>query len=149
MLGELTAEQTESLLRHQHVGRIGCHDGDTIFVVPITYAYDGAAIYGRSKEGLKITMMRKNPLVCFEVDVVADAKHWQSVVLWGAYEELTTESDRQRAMRLLADQSPPVAVEVVMPMMRQPEPHPAGALYKPVLFRINITRKTGRYERGQ
>jgi hypothetical protein len=36
------------------------------FVVPVFYAYDGAALYFHSaKAGTKITMLRRNPRVCF------------------------------------------------------------------------------------
>ena len=40
------------------------------YVVPVTYAYDGEAIYAHSLEGLKLALMRKNPHVCFEVEDV-------------------------------------------------------------------------------
>jgi hypothetical protein len=36
--------------------------------VPITYVFDGEAVYAHSADGLKIRMMRANPHVCFEVD---------------------------------------------------------------------------------
>ena len=59
MLGNLTNEQIESVLRNAVIGRIGCCADKRVFVVPITYAYAGGYIYGHSAEGMKILMMRK------------------------------------------------------------------------------------------
>jgi nitroimidazol reductase NimA-like FMN-containing flavoprotein (pyridoxamine 5'-phosphate oxidase superfamily) len=68
MLGELTKDQSEQVLWSEVLGRIGCYTDGRVYVVPVTYAFDGAYIYAHSKEGLKIQMMRKNPMVCFQVD---------------------------------------------------------------------------------
>jgi hypothetical protein len=46
MLGTLDCRQIEDLLHAEVVGRIGCHTSGRTYVVPITYAYDGAAVYG-------------------------------------------------------------------------------------------------------
>jgi hypothetical protein len=51
MLGKLNAEQMDHVLRSQVVGRIGCYADDTVYVVPITYLYDGQHIYGHTREG--------------------------------------------------------------------------------------------------
>jgi uncharacterized protein len=68
MLGELKPEQINAVLFNEVVGRIGCHGEGRTYIVPITYVFDGDAVYGHSAEGLKIRMMRANPNVCFEVD---------------------------------------------------------------------------------
>ena len=149
MLGELTPTEIESLLHDQVIGRVGCWDSNNVFVVPITYAYDGNYIYGHSREGMKIKMMRNNPSVCFEVDVVHNMTNWKSVILWGEYEELTELNERQVAMETFADRMKPLIIsETISPMMRQPEPHPVDAILKPIVFRIKVNRKMGRYERA-
>jgi uncharacterized protein len=149
MLGELSPDEIESILHSQVVGRIGCFDSRNIFVVPIAYAYDGACIYGHSKEGMKIKMMRSNPVVCFEVDKVTNVTNWESVILWGTYEELTEPNQREAGLKVFSERMKPFTTdEVNMPTIRQPEPHPAGAVYKPIAFRIKVSRKTGRFERG-
>jgi nitroimidazol reductase NimA-like FMN-containing flavoprotein (pyridoxamine 5'-phosphate oxidase superfamily) len=68
MLGTLTDAQIDRLLHTESVGRIGCHAGGRPYVVPVTYVYDGSAIYGHTGDGMKVRMMRENPAVCFEVD---------------------------------------------------------------------------------
>ena len=147
MLGNLTNEQIESVLRNAVIGRIGCCADKRVFVVPITYAYAGGYIYGHSAEGMKILMMRKNPEVCFEVDNMTDMTNWQSVVLWGTYEEIKTPDEYREAMNILEDRVKPLVVsETMRPAMRLPEPHPVNAGVKPIAYRIKIREKTGRFE---
>jgi len=149
MLGELNHNEVESLLRNQMIGRIGCSKGEKVFVVPITYAYDGTFIYCHSKVGLKIEMMRNNPSVCFEVDQVTSMTDWKSVVVWGIYEELLDEEAIKIGTQIFSERMKPfVASETLSPMMRQPEPHPPDIGPKPVFFRIRVTKKTSRYELG-
>ena len=40
MLGTLSSEQIEQVLRSEVIGRIGCHASGKTYVVPITYAYE-------------------------------------------------------------------------------------------------------------
>lgn len=88
MLGELTNIQIQNILTSQVIGRIGCTDGMQPYIVPVTFTYDGKYIYGQSNEGKKMKILRKNPKVCFEVDVMTDMRNWQSVLLFGIFEEL-------------------------------------------------------------
>jgi nitroimidazol reductase NimA-like FMN-containing flavoprotein (pyridoxamine 5'-phosphate oxidase superfamily) len=88
MIGELTPEQINAVLFNEVVGRIACSSEGRIYIVPITYVFDGDAVYGHSAEGLKIRMMRANPHVCFEVDQRENLANWRSVIAWGVYEEL-------------------------------------------------------------
>ena len=54
MLGELTSDEIDELLRTEAIGRIGCYAFGQPYVVPVTYAYDGDSVYGHSREGLKL-----------------------------------------------------------------------------------------------
>jgi hypothetical protein len=149
MLGELDPIEVESTLHNQMIGRIGCSHEGNVFVVPITYAYDGTFIYCHSKVGLKIEMMRNNPSVCFEVDQVINMTDWKSVIVWGTYEELKDDEVRKVGIQIFSERMKPfVASETLGPMMRQPEPHPPDIGPKPVFFRIKVTKKTSRFERG-
>ena len=60
--------EIERLLSKEVVGRIGCTDGQMVYVVPISYTYDGQYVYCHTHEGLKLQLMRKHARVCFEVD---------------------------------------------------------------------------------
>jgi len=54
MLGELTNDEIEEVLKRNVLGRIGCCNDNKIYVVPVNYVYDGQHILAHSKEGLKI-----------------------------------------------------------------------------------------------
>ncbi len=88
MWGDLDKNQIENLLKSEVIGRLGCFDGNKVYVVPITYAYNNGYIYGHTKDGLKIQMMRNNPNVCFEIDWMKDMSNWKSVIIYGTFEEL-------------------------------------------------------------
>ena len=102
MLGTLTSEQIEQVLRTEVIGRIGCHLEGRTYVVPITYAYLDGAVYAHSAEGLKLQMMRMNPAVCFEVDHMDDMANWRSVIATGRFEELHGEAAKLGLQVLLA-----------------------------------------------
>jgi nitroimidazol reductase NimA-like FMN-containing flavoprotein (pyridoxamine 5'-phosphate oxidase superfamily) len=148
MLGKLNPEQMDHVLRSQVVGRIGCYADGRVYLVPITYLYDGQYIYGHTKEGLKVGMMRQNPHICFEVDAIQNMANWQSVVLQGVYEELTGE-ESQNVQRMLLNRMTPLLVSETSMPADSPgihQPVTASSL-RLVTFRIHITEKTGRYEK--
>lgn len=88
MLGELSNDQINNLLSSHVVGRLACTDGEKPYIVPVTYTYDGEYIYGQTNMGKKLKILRKNPNVCFEVDQMTDMQNWQSVIIYGEFEEL-------------------------------------------------------------
>lgn len=148
MLGDLNSRQIEHVLYSLIIGRLGCNADNITYVVPITYAYDGTYIYGHTKEGLKIEMMRKNPKVCLEVDVIENMSNWRSVIAWGEFEELKTPEQREEGMRKLMD--------VVMPLMTGETTisHPMKDTHQKyidamqgVVYRVKLTKKTGKFEK--
>lgn len=148
MLGELNQEQIDHLLRTEVVGRIGCHVAGQTYVVPITYAYDGQYVYGHSVEGLKLRMMRANPRVCFEVDHMDNMANWQSVIANGSFEELQGE-EAAAAMRVLVNRLMPLMTsETGQPPDARPPGHTEeSAGQKPVIYRIYLTGRNGRFEK--
>lgn len=102
MSGQINKSEIEDFLKSWVVGRLGCTDGDKVHVVPITFAYDNGCIYGHVKDGLKIRMMRKNPVVCIETDWVEDLSNWKSVIAYGTYEELD-KSEANKGLDILMD----------------------------------------------
>src|ERR1700688_573053 len=101
MLGTLKMPEIEQLLSKQVVGRIGCRYGESVYIVPISYAYDGKYVYCHTHEGRKVDLMRLNPKVCFEVDNMPNMANWQSVIAWGEFEELKDPSERGKALNKL------------------------------------------------
>lgn len=148
MIGELTEQQVEELLSKQVVGRIACNSENFIYLVPISYAYDEGAIYSRSFDGLKLDIMRKNPNVCFEAEDIADMASWQSVIAWGKFEELKNE-DRKKGLQILLHRHLPLSSSITTHLGKA-WPFSENDLEEitGTVFRINISRKTGRYERS-
>lgn len=148
MLGELTTTQIENLLHSQRIGRIGCHSDGLTYVVPITFAYDGTYIYGHTKEGMKIDMMRKNPNVCLEVDSMENMSNWRSVIAWGEFEELTKPADREKAMDILWDHIMPFMTGETTVQHSMTDSHgKVIEAMKGVVYRVKLLKKTGRYEK--
>ena len=148
MLGHLNNKQIEHVLQSTIIGRIGCHADKMTYVVPVTYAYDGTYIYGHTKEGLKINMMRKNPKICFEVDVMENMSNWRSVIAWGKFEELKMAEQRKEGMRILMDKVMPLMTgETTISHSMSDSHQKTIEAMKGVVYRIELTRKTGRYEK--
>ncbi len=148
MLGHLNTVDIEKVLLSQIIGRIGCYAKGQVYVVPITYAYDGNYIYGHSREGLKINSMRQHPKVCFEVDNMEDMANWQSVIIQGEYQELLGQKARAAMSFLLTKLAPLLTSETSMlGRGMQRFHHSEISTIKTVVFRIKILEKTGRFER--
>jgi uncharacterized protein len=149
MLGILNEQQVEKMLYSEVIGRIGCIGNDKmIYVVPINYAYDGEYIYAHSKDGLKTRIMRENPEVCFEIDKYKKNGDWKSVILWGTFEELKSIKSQRMAMKVFtAQMAKQISSYTAMPSHgvvrgadKEKDP------FKAIVFRIKITKKTGRFE---
>jgi len=150
MISKLTNTEIEKLLKSNFIGRIACHSGDEIYIVPISYAYDGTYIYVRSFDGKKIEMMRKNPRVCFQVDNMKDMANWESVIAWGQFEELADQGERDKALQILINrQLPPVSSETTHLGGIWPFPPEDLNTIEGIIFRIMLTEKTGRFERSE
>ena len=149
MLGELTAEQINAVLSSEVVGRIGCHCEGRLYIVPVTYIFDGEAVYAHSAEGLKIRMMRANPQVCFQVDQRENLANWRSVVAWGVYEELHGQKAFDALQILVARLMPLVTSETLRlpadPSLAAGKPVPD--VPKTIIFRIRLVERTGRFEK--
>lgn len=150
MIGRLNDQEIDEVLSGNILGRLGCCDGEKMYIVPITYVYrEGRYIIAHSTEGMKIRMMRKNPRVCFEVDEMKDLTNWRSVIAWGEYQELTTERQRYEAMKVFVDRMMYLKISdsAVLPEMAPDRVHPhSPGQIKSVVFRILFTEKTGRFE---
>ena len=148
MFGTLTSAETEKVLEGQIIGRIGCYADNVCYIVPICYAYDGIFIYAHTQEGKKIDMMRANPSVCFEVDIIHDMANWQSVIGWGNFSEIMDAEGKKLAIQQIYKRKFPVAVsntvklDAAWPFL----PEKYEGIYG-IFFRIHLQKKTGRFEK--
>ena len=147
MIGKLTSGEIENLLHQQFIGHLGCQDKDTVYVVPVSYAYDGGNIYCHSLEGQKVAMMRNNPKVCFQVDEMKDMANWKSVITWGNFEEIDDEMERKKALHILSARRLPISSSITThlghtwPFMDEDAKGITG-----LFFRISLKEKSGKYE---
>jgi uncharacterized protein len=139
MLSDLSPELTDHLLRSQFFGRIGCAADGQILVVPVSYLFDGQAIYGQTREGTKTRLLRQNPAVCFEVDEICSPLHWRSVVVQGIYEELEGDERYSIEQQLGPGRAAPLKAVVAKETT-------APSIAPTVVYRIRILSKSGRSE---
>ncbi len=149
MIGTLTNEQCAHVLRSGLIGRIGCWDGNSVYIVPVTYAFDGTYIYAHSREGLKVKIMRANPQVCFEVDSIETMNNWRCVIVHGKFIELDEMKDQETGLKILKDRLAPFLLsETMQPRGFDFAPTGVERERRPVVYRIEIDRMTGRYEKN-
>ncbi|AZI26732.1 hypothetical protein EA772_15815 [Pedobacter sp. G11] len=74
MLPEPNDEQIENLMSSQVTGS----NNGAPYIVPINYYYDREKIIANCVDGKKISIIRKNPVVCFQVDHITNIFNWQS-----------------------------------------------------------------------
>lgn len=149
MLGELNREEIQDVLEHNIVGRIGCSDGNNIYIVPVSYMAGEGCVYCNSMEGMKIEMMRRNQKVCFEVEDIKNYTNWRTVIAWGLYEEIKDEAEIRELRNYFSDQMlmmkasktamPPHATE----RSQDIKPHPTPSVF----YRIRFTEFSGRFEK--
>ena len=148
MLGQLSDAKIQSILTSQVLGRLACTNGKQPYIVPVTYTYDGEYIYGQTCEGMKLKILRKNPNVCFEVDMMTDMRNWQSVIVFGKFEELKNKE---------AEKARDVLFGNIFSLMTSSTIHNYGhevngkiddsTRVKHVMYRIKIKKITGRFEK--
>lgn len=148
MTGDLTKEQISNLLSSQMIERIACCEIHKPYIVPIAYAYDGKDIYCQTTEGKKIQYMRDNPNICFQIDFTNNISNWQSIIVYGKFEELS-ESEIKIAREFLLNK--------IMPLMTNSKIHPHehweareqvlddSQRVKPIIFKLKIEEISGKY----
>ena len=147
MFGRLNPEEIDELLHQQIIGRIGCHSDGVTYIVPISYAYDGKFIYAHALEGMKISLMRHNTNVCFEVDSMTDMNNWKSALVFGTFEELDGEKSNI-ARELLFGR----VLSLMTSSTVHAHEHDSGSAIddssrvKYYMYKINIEKMSGRFE---
>jgi hypothetical protein len=140
VIQEMTEGECRAMLARSHVVRLACARNNQPYIVPFHVYLDDEWLYGFATLGQKIEWMRHNPLVCLEIDELSTGGQWESLVVFGQYEELSQtpefEGARDVAARLF--QQHPMWWEPASIPLATHEPR------TPVVFRIRIGRMTGR-----
>lgn len=148
MLGELSQEQIDQILQSEEIGRLCCYSNGRVYIVPINYVYDGEYIYAHSLSGMKLHIMRTNPEVCFEVDQINNTANWQSIIVWGTFEELQGKMAAQAVQLLVQRHMTLVASGQPLHEMKSIQPSDVENSHRYIQpYRIRLTEKTGRFEK--
>jgi len=92
---EMVSNEIEEFLTRIGYGHLACARNDRPYVIPVHYAYRKPEIYIYTTEGLKTEIIRANPHVCLQV-----------VVITGDAEQITDQSHREEAIRLIRSTNP-------------------------------------------
>ncbi|WP_336516617.1 pyridoxamine 5'-phosphate oxidase family protein [Pollutibacter soli] len=143
----MTDFEVNEFLSKQIIGRIGCHADGITYIVPVSYVFEGDFFYGHTAEGMKMDMLRKNPMVCFEVDDITMLDNWKSVICQGKFEEILDEDECLEAMKKLNNRTFPSSTSSIMKFSALwPFSESNTRDLEGIFFRIKILEKTGRFE---
>jgi uncharacterized protein len=144
---DMTRAECEAVLARAQVGRLACANDGQPYIVPVQVYYDAGSLYGFGTLGQRVEWMRENPLVCLEVEEISDVRRWTTVLVFGVYEELskTSLAPEHQAARREAE-----ALFAQRPAFWAPATakRDSGEPFSPVLYRITITKMTGRRTSG-
>ena len=150
MRGDLNLNQINNLLSSQVIGRLACCDSEYPYIIPMAYTYDGKSIYGQTEEGKKLDIMRENPNIAFQVDSYLDIFNWQSVIIYGQFEEIKHEEDNYAKNLLLKNVMPLLTSKNIYNSENSnfntavtQENHQSET----IMFKIIINEKTGKFAR--
>ena len=114
---EITDQNTISeIIKHCQVCRLGLAKSNLPYIVPVSFGYDGDAVYFHTaKEGKKIEYIEANNSVCFEfergVRVLPDPGgpckwtfSFQSVIGYGKIYELVDQKEKAQGLERIVAQ---------------------------------------------
>jgi nitroimidazol reductase NimA-like FMN-containing flavoprotein (pyridoxamine 5'-phosphate oxidase superfamily) len=109
-------ELISRIIRSCQVCRLGLAKDDAPYIVPVSFGYDGRAVYFHTaREGKKIDYITANNAVCFEfehgVELVSDETDpckwtfsYQSVIGYGKIHELVTGKEKAEGLHQIMEQ---------------------------------------------
>ena len=76
--------EIDAVIRSCRVCRLGLSDDGQPYVVPLSFGYDGEALYFHSAtEGRKLDILRKSNRVCVESDILEGLEEADEACAWG------------------------------------------------------------------
>ena len=110
--------EIDSILSKATVCRIGLISHDTPYIIPLNFGYNNNCLYFHSApNGKKIESPKRNPIVCFEVDVDHEitsteipckwSMKYASVIGQGTVTLITDVEQKQKALNIIVDHYSP------------------------------------------
>ncbi|MDD4240686.1 MAG: pyridoxamine 5'-phosphate oxidase family protein [Smithellaceae bacterium] len=137
--------EIDAILQRAPVCRIALAAENSPYVVPVNFAATSKHLYFHSaKSGLKVDMLRKNPFICFEVDLPGGVVKGKTACAWGmAYQSVIgfgraffveDRAEKEEALiRLMKKYAP-----------GEPLDFPADALDRVCVIGVRIEKVTGK-----
>lgn len=105
----------EAIIKKTNVCRLGMVNGNKPYIVPLCFGYhDNVLYFHGSLKGRKIDLIRKNPNVCFEFDLITEtiesenACDWsikyQSVIGFGKAVFIESSNEKRKALSIIMGQ---------------------------------------------
>jgi uncharacterized protein len=135
---DMSRDEIEAMLLRNRVGRLAFSIHDRVDIQPIHYIYQRGWLYGRTSEGEKITALKHNQWIAFEVDEVTDLFDWRSIVIHGSFWIMHPRGS-PRAEELWTKAAELVS-KVVPGALTESDP----VAFRQLLFRIAVSDVRGR-----
>jgi len=111
----------EVILQKAKVCRLGLLDGDIPYIVPVHYGYRMNHLYiHAAKQGKKIELIKKNPMVCFEVEIDHKIRNtgipcnwsttYRSIIGYGKASLLTDVEEKKQSLEILISHYSPETI---------------------------------------
>jgi len=108
-------KEIESIIKSAKVCRVGFVDGGKPYVLPFNFGYSGGTFYLHcAKEGRKLDIIRKNNMVCVEIDsdhklkpgkyACSHSFWYRSVLAEGTADVLDSNAGKIKALKLIMKQ---------------------------------------------
>lgn len=149
MVGKLSQQEIEAILKDNTWGHLGCNDGFNTYVYPVNFYYDGKFIMCHSQVGAKIKVMRQNSRICLQVEEVTNHTHWKSVMVLGYFQEIQDQEERYSGMKEFEKRQMRIKLTDNYGFSEKEKENDSARATKdlrPVIYRILIDEKSGQYE---
>lgn len=133
----------ESIIKKANVCRLAMCEGDVPYVVPLCFGYEKGALYFHSAiEGRKLEILKKNPKVCFEIDIDCEliksddrcTMKYKSVIGFGRASFIEVLEDKRNALDL-----------IMRHYNQEPVPYPEPVLTNMLaVIKVEIEEMTGK-----
>ena len=137
--------QMDEIIRGSLVCRVAVAKDNAPYVVPVSFGYDGAAIYlHTAPEGKKIGYFEANPQVCFEFERDVELRRdpqsackwtfiFESVIGYGTISELVEPAQKEHALN-----------EIMRQYSGKAWPFESASVARVRVWKIAITSMTGK-----
>jgi len=139
------ASEIRTIIRSARVCRLGMVNENKPYIVPLCFGYHENVLYFHgSIKGRKIDILKKNPNVCFELDMIAETMESENACDWSMkYQSVIGFG---RASFLESSEEKCKALDIIMRQYsgRQYQ-FPENKLKATAVFKVKIESMTGKH----